>query len=81
MRAVIDGHFVTGRAPPGCGQSPRSYEYLFPYLTSMVVLVATGPSAPPPSVARDGLLGGVELSVNDGANGVHTLIVFSDAGD
>ncbi|TIN92444.1 MAG: hypothetical protein E5Y06_23315 [Mesorhizobium sp.] len=26
-----------------------------------------------------GLLPGVELSVNDGANGVHTLIVFSDA--
>jgi len=25
-----------------------------------------------------GLLPGVELSVNDGANGVHTLIVFSD---
>ena len=26
-----------------------------------------------------GLLPGVELSVNDGANGIHTLIVFSDA--
>ena len=26
-----------------------------------------------------GLLPGVELSVNDGANGVHTVIVFSDA--
>lgn len=26
-----------------------------------------------------GLLPGVELSVNDGANGVHTLVVFSDA--
>ena len=26
-----------------------------------------------------GMLPGVELSVNDGANGVHTLIVFSDA--
>ncbi|HET9536533.1 MAG TPA: hypothetical protein VFP43_14525, partial [Mesorhizobium sp.] len=25
-----------------------------------------------------GLLPGVELSVNDGSNGVHTLIVFSD---
>ena len=25
-----------------------------------------------------GLLPGVELSVNDGANGVHTVIVFSD---
>src|SRR5690606_33736460 len=25
------------------------------------------------------LLPGVELSVNDGANGVHTLVVFSDA--
>jgi predicted ATPase len=27
---------------------------------------------------RIGLLPGVELSVNDGANGIHTLIVFSD---
>ena len=26
-----------------------------------------------------GLLPGVELSVNDGANGIHTLVVFSDA--
>jgi predicted ATPase len=26
-----------------------------------------------------GLLPGVELSINDGANGIHTLIVFSDA--
>ena len=25
-----------------------------------------------------GLLPGVELSVNDGANGVHTIVVFSD---
>lgn len=28
---------------------------------------------------RIGLLPGVELSVNDGANGIHTLVVFSDA--